>query len=98
MNRKYISSAISPLLGLLSTLVLSVNIEAQVPRKARIAFVSDRDGNSEVYVMDADGNNLRNLTNHQSDDQEPAWFDPTFSVASAGKRLLTWGWLKRLGR
>ena len=51
MNRKYISSAISPLLGLLSTLVLSVNIEAQVPRKGRIAFVSDRDGNSEVYVM-----------------------------------------------
>ena len=38
MNRKYISSAISPLLGLLSTLVLSVNIEAQVPRKAQICF------------------------------------------------------------
>ena len=65
MNRKRISSAISPLLGLLSTLVLSVNIEAQVPRKAQIAFVSGRDGNSEIYVMDTNGKNQRNLTTIQ---------------------------------
>ena len=73
MNRKYISSAISPLLGLLSTLVLSVNIEAQVPRKAQIAFVSDRDGNGEIYLMDTDGKNQRNLTNHPADDFAPTW-------------------------
>ena len=57
-----------------------------------------QDRNYGIYVINVDGNNLRNLTNHQSDDQGPAWFDPTFSVAAAGKRLLTWGWLKRLGR
>ena len=48
------------------------NVWTQAPKKAEIAFVSDRDGNGEIYVMDADSKNQRNLTNHQSDDQEPA--------------------------
>ena len=41
--------------------------------QARIAFMSHRDGNWEIYVMDADGNNQRNLTNNPDDDQSPAW-------------------------
>ena len=73
MNRKRISHAIVLLLGLLNTLVLSVNVEAQAPRKAQIAFVSDRDGNGEIYVMDTDGKNQRNLTNHPAGDTAPAW-------------------------
>src|SRR5688572_10243977 len=39
----------------------------------RIAFTSDRDGNSEVYVMDANGAGQQNLTNHPADDSHPAW-------------------------
>ncbi len=39
----------------------------------RIAFTSTRDGNSEVYVMDADGTGQTNLTNHPADDSHPAW-------------------------
>ena len=98
MNPKRISNTILNIFGLLSFLILSVNVEAQAPRKAQIAFVSDRDGNAEIYVMNTDGKNQRNLTNHQSDDQEPAWFDSTFFVTTVGKRLLTWGQLKRLKR
>ena len=30
----------------------------------RIAFASDRDGNWEIHVMDADGDNKVNLTQH----------------------------------
>ena len=30
-----------------------------VDTQAQIAFVSDRDGNSEIYVMDADGGDQR---------------------------------------
>jgi Tol biopolymer transport system component len=30
---------------------------------ARIAFMSDRDGNWDIYIMDRDGNNVQNLTN-----------------------------------
>ena len=72
--------------------MLMVSVDAQ----AKIAFVSDRDGHSwEIYVMDDDGQNLQNLTNmmfgHAS---APAWFRPTFAVASIGKTPMRWGWLK----
>ena len=51
------------------------------PDGKRIAFVSDRDGildihgfpTSEIYVMDADGENPQNLTNNRDDDWSPSW-------------------------
>jgi Tol biopolymer transport system component len=39
----------------------------------KIAFVSNRDGNNEIYVMDADGSNQTRLTNNSADDSSPAW-------------------------
>ncbi len=33
------------------------------PDNAKIAFVSNRDGNPEIYNMDADGGIQRNMTN-----------------------------------
>jgi len=39
----------------------------------RILFVSDRDWNSEIYIMDVDGNNPRNLTNNPKTDINPSW-------------------------
>ena len=38
-----------------------------------IAFVSTRDGNGEIYVMNADGSNPRRLTNHGLWDGFPDW-------------------------
>gem|GEM_PF-5227294 len=38
-----------------------------------IAFETNRDGNWEIYVMDNNGANLRNLTNHPSDDKDVGW-------------------------
>ncbi len=49
----------------------------------KIAFLSDRDGNREVYVMNADGSNPVNLTNHLEDDFSPSWL-PTASDANMG--------------
>lgn len=49
------------------------------PDDSQIAFVSDRDGNDEIYVMDvilepfASGANPVNISNHPSKDFEPAW-------------------------
>ena len=40
---------------------------------AQIAFKSERDGNREIYVMDADGRNPRNLTKNPADDWTPSW-------------------------
>ena len=41
-----------------------------------IVFTSDRDDNSEVYIMDASGQNVTNLTNHPGLDKDPAWQPP----------------------
>ncbi|MCH8038222.1 MAG: PD40 domain-containing protein, partial [Proteobacteria bacterium] len=38
-----------------------------------IAFVSDRDGNAEIYVISPDGSNLLRLTDELAEDSEPSW-------------------------
>jgi TolB protein len=39
----------------------------------KIAFVSDRSGKKEIYLMDYDGHNLTQVTNHRSITLSPAW-------------------------
>ena len=43
------------------------------PDGKRIAFSSNRDGNLEIYVMNADGSQQTRLTNNSSFDDYPAW-------------------------
>jgi uncharacterized protein YjdB len=43
------------------------------PDGSRIAFVSTRDGNSEIYVMDADGTNLTRVTSDPQADGRPVF-------------------------
>ena len=43
------------------------------PAGNRIAFVSDRDGNFEIYVMDADGSNQQRLTDNPAQDWWSSW-------------------------
>ena len=58
--------------------LLLINLIPVLPTSAqladsKIAFVSDRNGNSEIYVMNADGSNPINLTNHLAGDSQPSW-------------------------
>ena len=39
----------------------------------KIVFYSNRDGNNEIYVMDADGSNHTRLTNNSDTDDHPSW-------------------------
>jgi TolB protein len=39
----------------------------------KIAFATDRDGNSEIYVMNIDGTNPVNLTKNAARDHNPSW-------------------------
>ena len=43
------------------------------PDGSQIAFQSFRDGNNEIYVMDADGQNQTRLTFNDRDDRRPVW-------------------------
>jgi TolB protein len=43
------------------------------PDGRKIAFAGERDGNSELYLMNADGSGQRNLTLNLAYDGDPAW-------------------------
>ena len=43
------------------------------PVHGRITFVSDRDGNREIYVMNADGSDATRITYRGLDDYSPDW-------------------------
>jgi CubicO group peptidase (beta-lactamase class C family) len=43
------------------------------PDGSQIAFASTRNGREDIYVMDADGSNVRRLTHHSAVDADPTW-------------------------
>ena len=45
----------------------------QLPMTGQIAFASDRGGDSEIYLVDADGAHLVNLTQNPAQDTDPVW-------------------------
>lgn len=61
--------------ALLPVLVDSAsNIQAVLaPDRTRVAFSSNRNGSFDIYLMDADGQNLRRLTSGSGNEGEPAW-------------------------
>jgi TolB protein len=48
-------------------------VPAWSPDGSVIAFWTTRDGNDEVYVMNADGSNARNISNHSARDTPVGW-------------------------
>jgi len=55
------------------------------PEGTKIAFVSHRDGNMEIYVMNADGSNLTNLTNNSAYDYAPCFSPDGTKIAFASE-------------
>ena len=56
------------------------------PDGKRIAFVSERDGNREIYVMNADGGKPKNLTKNPLDDRYPSWSPDGKRIAFTSER------------
>ena len=81
LGRLILASAV--VLGL--TLMM-VAIDAQ----ARIAFESDRGWHWEIYVMDNDGGNQRNLSNNPAEDMDPSWSPDGKWIAFASDREAEW--------
>ena len=61
-------------------------INALASNTGRIVFTSVRDGNAEIYVMDADGGNQENLTNHPAGDSSPDWSPDVTKIAFVSGR------------
>ena len=55
------------------------------PNGKWIAFISERDGEMDIYRMDADGTNVKRLTN-RGGCKRPAWSPDSQSIAFSAKR------------
>lgn len=62
------------------------NISAEAPRRAKIVFTSTRNGNAEIYVMNADGSEEIRLTHHPRDDFDPTWSPTGEHIAFVSER------------
>ena len=58
------------------------------PDGSRVAFVGMRDGNPEIYVMDADGTNLARVTNDPQPDGRPAFTPDGLGLVFQAQRMV----------
>lgn len=84
---------------ILSSFASVVNAAADIagvysPDGSQIAFVSDREGGYEIYIIDSDGANPRNLSFNKGQDLWPSWSPDGTTIAyshgagSRGKRYV----------
>lgn len=73
---KYKSCFLFFLLSIASLCMSICVVFAKAPATAKIVFAANRSGNREIYLMNPDGSEQANITNHRADDVTPI-FSPT---------------------
>jgi tetratricopeptide (TPR) repeat protein len=68
----------------------STKDSAPAGSKNQIAFMSNREGNWEIYVMDNDGTRVRRLTNDPAQDGLPSWSPDGAALAFVSNRGGSW--------
>jgi Tol biopolymer transport system component len=92
LGRMSVFIAISTICAILlsSSFVLQINQAAWAGTfpgpNGQIAFSSNRDGNFEIYVMNADGSGQTRLTDNTEDDNSPSWSADGTKIAFASNR------------
>ncbi len=64
---------------------------ATSPNGRYIVFMSQRDGNWEIYRINADGSGLRRLTKNAANDGLPVWTGDSRSILFVSDRAGSWG-------
>ena len=59
---------------------------AKAPETAKIVFTSSREGNSEIYIVNPDGSDQQNLTQHRARDSAPVWSPTGEQILFASNR------------
>ncbi|MFN2505618.1 MAG: TolB family protein, partial [Acidimicrobiales bacterium] len=66
--------ALGSVIAVVAAIMVANVAEGAFPgTNGRIVFISDRDGDNEVFTMNPDGSNQVNLTNNTATEFEPAW-------------------------
>ncbi len=58
--------------------------------EGKIVFASNRHGNYEIYVVDANGSDLKRLTEEPADDRHPVWSPDGSKIAFESQRDGNW--------
>ena len=62
------------------------SVWAEAPKRAKIVYTSNRHGNAEIYIMNADGRQQIRLTNHPGNDFDPTWSPTGEHIAFVSER------------
>ena len=85
-GRTALTTIVSVLILLSSLLFLDVNADSFPGTNGKIAFLSTRDGNDEIYTMNADGTGQIRLTNNAASDGDPNWSADGTKIVFASAR------------
>jgi TolB protein len=78
--------AVAQAVSVVGPVLPTATLESVAVGEGKIAFVSNRDDNGEIYVVDADGSGLTRLTNHPAWDSSPSWSPDGRQIAFTSDR------------